>query len=238
VYYSQFYEDYILAFVFRDQKSGFYVDVGANDPNKATTTRYFYERGWSGINIEPNAHEFEKIVSFRPRDINYNVGIGNAEGTITFYEAADSMSPLSTFDRDEAERLSNEGVAFKELPVRVTTLNALLAKTAVPQISFVSIDVEGFERQVVESIDLAHYHPLVLCVEATVPLSQVAAYEAWEPLVLEAGYLLAMSDGLNRYYVHKDRLDLLNRFIFIDMCVKQSKLKRRVKMDGISSWDR
>ena len=36
-YYSQFYEDYILGYVFKDQKSGFYVDVGANDPDRAVS---------------------------------------------------------------------------------------------------------------------------------------------------------------------------------------------------------
>jgi hypothetical protein len=120
----------------------------------------------------------------------------------------------------------------------VTTLNALLAKTPLPQISFLSIDVEGFEKQVIESIDLVRYRPVVLCVEATRPLSQAATYGPWEPIVLKAGYLFAMSDGLNRYYVRRDRLDLLSRFIFVDLCVKQSKLKRHVDFDGIGSWGR
>jgi len=238
VYYGQFYEDYILAHVFAAQTRGFYIDVGANDPNNANTTRYFYERGWNGINIEPNALEFRKIVGSRPRDINWNVGIADREGTMTFYQAKDEQSGLSTFDANDVERLKRGGVQFTELPVQVTTLDALLAKSAVPEISFVSIDVEGFEQQVIESVDLVRHRPLVLCVEATMPLSPVAAYGAWEPLVLEAGYLFAMSDGLNRYYVRKDRLDLLSRFIVADMCVKQSKLKRGVRLDGISSWDR
>jgi hypothetical protein len=121
--------------------------------------------------------------------------------------------------------------------VPVTTLDALLAKTPIPEISFVSIDVEGFERQVIESIDLPRYKPAVLCIEATQPTSEVAVYGAWEPRVLKASYLFAMSDGLNRYYVHRDRLDLLQRFIFIDMCVKKSKLKRQVKMDGFTAWN-
>jgi FkbM family methyltransferase len=237
-YYGQFYEDYILGYVFGSQKTGFYIDVGANDPNKWNSTRYFYQRGWRGINIEPNAIQFRKIVEFRPRDINYNVGISSTEGTLTFYQAAGRADPLSTFDRDEAERLKrDQGVVFAELPVPVTTLNALLAKTPIPEISFVSIDVEGFERQVIESIDLARYKPAALCIEATQPTSEVAVYGAWEPRVLKAGYLFAMSDGLNRYYVHKDRLDLLQRFIFIDTCVKKSKFKRQVKMDGFTAWN-
>src|SRR5262245_16124010 len=50
-YYSQFYEDYILGYVFKNQKTGFYVDVGANDPDKSSVTKYFYLAGWRGINI-------------------------------------------------------------------------------------------------------------------------------------------------------------------------------------------
>jgi hypothetical protein len=41
-----------------------------------------------------------------------------------------------------------------------------------------------------------------------------------------------MSDGLNRYYVPRDRVDLLARFIHADMCVKRSKLARGVRLDG------
>jgi FkbM family methyltransferase len=238
-YYGQFYEDYILGYVFRDQRTGFYVDVGANDPNKWNSTRHFYERGWTGINIEPNVLEFKKIVEFRPRDLNYNVGIASTEGWMTFYQAAGQSDGASTFDRDEAERLKRQhGVAFTEVLVPVTTLDALLARTSIPEISFVSIDVEGFETQVLDSIDLARYKPVVMCVEATQPLSEVPTYAAWEPRVLKAGYLFAMSDGLNRYYVRKTRLDLLERFIFADMCVKRSKLMRKVKLDGFTSWDK
>ena len=39
-YYSQFYEDYILGYVFKDHEHGFYVDVGANDPDDSSVTKY------------------------------------------------------------------------------------------------------------------------------------------------------------------------------------------------------
>jgi len=48
---------------------------------------------------------------------------------------------------------------------------------------------------------------------------------------------MAMFDGLNRYYVRKDRISLLPRFIHIDMCVKKSKYQRHVKLDGINPWE-
>jgi hypothetical protein len=45
--------------------------------------------------------------------------------------------------------------------------------------------------------------------EATVPKSDEPAYEAWEPMLFEAGYRFAMFDGLNRFYAHADEPALL-----------------------------
>lgn len=226
-YYSQHYEDYILEYVFKDVKKGFYIDVGANDPNTGNVTRYFYERGWNGINIEPNVDLFKKIVQYRPRDSNYNVGISTSEGTMEFYQETDSGSQgLSTFDKGISEREKKEnGAHFTEISVPVTTLDKIMIKASPPEITFISIDVEGFEKQVVESINLVKYKPIALCIEATQPMTEIPSYMAWEKIVLESGYVFAMFDGLNRYYVHKDHVALLPRFIDIDRCVKKSKHK-------------
>jgi FkbM family methyltransferase len=238
-YYSQTYEDYILAHVFKDTASGFYIDVGANDPNVFNVTRFFYERGWRGINIEPNTELYLQLMIFRQRDINYNVGISNTEGTMIFYqqtEQSDSLMPLSTFDIEIANTQKKKGILFREIVVPVTTLNNLLEKISVPEISFMTIDVEGFEKQVLESINLVRYKPAVLCIEATRPGTAELSYMDWEQIVLSNNYVFAMSDGVNRYYLHKSHLGLLPRFIDIDRCVKLSKFKRQVKMDGWSSW--
>jgi FkbM family methyltransferase len=237
-YFSQIYEDYVLDYVFQNQKMGYYVDVGANDPNHDSVTKIFYERGWRGVNIEPNTDEFKKIVRARPRDINYNVGISDTEGTLPFYLAPGGEDALSTFDKANADTLSKKrGTTFTEIPIPVTTLNKILRQAALPEISFVSIDVEGFEAHVLRSIDFKEFHPAVFCIEATEPTTETPSYQAWESLLLENNYVFAMHDGLNRYYVHKDHVSsLLPRFVFIDMCVKRSKLKRHVKLNGYNSW--
>jgi len=239
-YFSQFYEDYILGYVFKNVKKGFYIDVGANDPNTDNVTRSFYERGWNGINIEPNVGLFKKIVHSRPRDSNYNIGISDKEGTMPFYQETDSTyrEGLSTFDKKNAEKLKSEKkVQFQEIPVPLTTLNIILAKLSIPKITFINIDVEGFEKKVIESIDLVKYKPIAICIEATEPMTEVPSYMAWEKILMDNNYVFAMFDGLNRFYVHKDHIDLLPRFIDIDRCVKKSKFKRKIKMNGINSWE-
>jgi len=75
-YYAQFYEDYILGYVFKGQTRGFYVDVGANDPDDSSVTKYFYLAGWRGINIEPIPELVEKLNTSRPEDANVGVDLG------------------------------------------------------------------------------------------------------------------------------------------------------------------
>ena len=47
-----------------------------------------------------------------------------------------------------------------------------------------------------------------------------------------AGYLFALDDGLNRYYVHPSRSDLLPRFLEANYCVGRDKIDKRIKLDG------
>ena len=53
--FSEYFEDLILFTIVSDIKNGFYIDVGAYDPNIVSVTKAFYLRGWNGINIEPQS---------------------------------------------------------------------------------------------------------------------------------------------------------------------------------------
>ena len=64
-------------------KNGFYIDVGAHDPNFISVTKAFYLKGWYGINIEPLPNLFKALQIYRRRDINLNLGIGEKEGIAT-----------------------------------------------------------------------------------------------------------------------------------------------------------
>ena len=68
--YAQNFEDVMLARAFAGKTEGFYVDVGAMDPVDGSVTKYFYELGWSGINIEPDEEYYKRLVADRKRDCN------------------------------------------------------------------------------------------------------------------------------------------------------------------------
>jgi hypothetical protein len=75
-------------------------------------------------------------------------------------------------------------------------------------IHILKIDVEGFEREVLEGSSIEKYRPWVLVIEATRPNSTVDVSGEWEKLVLESGYVKTLFDGLNKFYVRQDMPDL------------------------------
>lgn len=201
--YSQNREDVLLNRIFADRGEGYYIDVGAGDPIFDSVTKLFYERGWRGINIEPMPSVFEGLTKDRGRDINLPIGLSNREGILAFHEFPRAPG-FSTFSARQADLHRRAGYASVERSIPVTTLARVCEQYDVPEIDFLKIDVESLEREVIEGADWVRFRPRVVVVEATRPATIIPSHDEWESLLLEADYLFAYFDGLNRYYVRAE----------------------------------
>jgi len=165
--YSQEGEDLILERILGPRKTGFYVDVGAHHPRRFSNTLRFYKRGWHGINIEPNPDAMKLFARQRRRDINLCYGVGDSETELTYFMFNEPA--LNSFDRKLSEqRQSGEYRISSTRQIPVKRLSSLLAEF-VPknvQLDFMSIDVEGFDLQVLQSNDWTRFRPTCLLVEA------------------------------------------------------------------------
>jgi len=209
--YAQNFEDVMLWRVLKRIDQGFYIDVGANDPDQDSVTKAFYERGWHGINVEPAPQWFERLEKARPRDINLQLALGAEPGEITLYEIPDTG--LSTAEKKFAERHEAErGYQSRELRVKMDTLSRVCERFHQAPIHFLKIDVEGAEMAVLQGADFGKIRPWIILVEATLPNSQEESYSDWEPLLLNAEYEYAYFDGLNRYYVAGEHENLKAAF--------------------------
>ncbi len=206
--YAQNCEDVVLARCFRHVKRGFYVDVGASDPVVHSVTKYFYDAGWSGINIEPEAGAFAMLQAQRHRDLNLNIGIASFNGTLDLFEGPVSMKGQSSFVESVASGLATDGAHFNPRRVEVRTLASVCEEWIDGEIDFLKIDTEGFEREVLAGADWMRWRPSVVVVEATAPNTATPVHQEWEHLLLAAEYRFALFDGLNRFYVRADRDDL------------------------------
>ena len=188
-------------------EQGFYIDVGANNPQEDSVTKLFYDHGWHGINIEPSPHWFERIVTERPRDINVHAAATDKPGLITLYDHPEGG--LGTVNESFADRHIHErDIAKRPIEVEAVTLTSLCEQYAPEEIHFLKIDVEGHEEQVIRGMDFSRFRPWILCVEATEPMKvHVPTHEAWDHLLIEANYEFGHFDGLNRWYVAREHND-------------------------------
>ncbi len=208
VSYAQNYEDVMLWRALRDVENGFYIDVGAADPDELSVTGAFYRRGWHGINIEPEPVYAAKLKAARPRDLNLQLALGATPGRAVLQRMAGTG--LSTMDVGIAAQHARAGFAEAEpLEVEVATLAAICDQHAPDTIHFLKIDVEGAEREVLLGADLRRHRPWIILVEATRPSSPERTSDKFEDLLLNAGYRECWFDGLNTWYLaeeHEGRL--------------------------------
>jgi len=212
VSYAQNHEDVMLWRALKDFKNGFYIDVGANDSKADSVTKLFYDNGWSGINIEPLELHHKDLVEQRKRDINLKCAAGSASGELYIWEC--DVRGWATMDETVvAKHIANDvqGIWSK---VAVKTLKEICNEHVSRDIQFLKIDVEGFEKNVLEGMDFTQYRPWILVIEATKPNTSVENYEQWENIVISANYIFAYSDGLNRFYLAKEQYKLLSFFKF------------------------
>lgn len=162
--YSQCGEDLIVSFIFKNiiqlDKPSF-IDIGANHPFSLNNTFLFYSSGSRGINIDPNPVSIELFNKFRPADRNLEIGISDKKGTLQFYQ--NSNSALGTFSEEEA-RINGGTIGI--VSIDVITIQELLmnyCNNIFPD--FLSIDVEGYDQKILESIDYEGSLPKVICVE-------------------------------------------------------------------------
>lgn len=209
--YAQNMEDFHLWRALGEKPAGFYIDVGAGHPVADNVSLWFYERGWSGIAVEPQAALARMYPLVRPRDACVCALLGRASGQAQFL-AFDKFHGLSTMVADNAAVAANLGEAPRRVTLPMTTLAALCEAQAVAEIDFLKIDVEGAEMDVLAGNDWARFRPRIIVLEAIAPGSGAPAWDVFEPYLVAQGYGFALFDTLNRFYVAKEHPEIAARF--------------------------
>lgn len=208
--YAQNLEDVVLWRALKHVSPGFYVDVGAQDPLVDSVSLAFYEHGWKGVHIEPTETYAQALRQARADEFVLQTGIADKSGTLSFFEVLETG--LSTAVKKIADQHRANGFTVVETFIPTLTLTQALQPFVNRDIHWLKIDVEGFEKEVIQGWDASAIRPWVLIVEATTPMKQAIASAAWEPLVLERGYQLVYFDGLNKYFVASEHAELLDSF--------------------------
>jgi len=184
-------EDRLKTEFFAPVRKGFFVEVGANDPQRGSQSWQFEQAGWTGVLVEPQPDLAERLRAVRRAHVVAAAcsSPANAGAAMTLHLSG----PHSSLKRE----LAVTGVVAKAaIRVPVRTLDDILEEVKAPvPIDFVSIDVEGHEVEVLSGFDLARWRPRLLLIEDHV--TNLATHRS----LARAGYRLIRRTGLNGWYV-------------------------------------
>jgi FkbM family methyltransferase len=208
--YAQNFEDVMLWRALRHVKSGFYIDIGAQDPVIDSVSLEFYNKGWRGVHVEPTPAYASALREARPDETVIEAAIGDEEPLISIYEIPDTG--LSTARKEIAELHIASGFPVRDIRVPCLRLSALFDSCGQRDVHWLKIDVEGMESSVLRSWAPSSVRPWIVLLEATMPRSPEPSFAEWEPIILKTGYRFAYFDGLNRFYISDSHPELLGAF--------------------------
>ena len=138
---SQFGIDNFV-YEFFNRKPGFYIEAGGSDPVDQNNTHFLSNHGWSGLIIEPNP-EYNNQYLTRKKCIVENFALVSPA-----YPHSDISGNF--FSRHVGGCTDGHP---KTDTVPAITLEKLLVKHNIYEIDFFSLDVEGYEKEVLEGIN-------------------------------------------------------------------------------------
>lgn len=156
-----------------------FIEAGANDGVTRSNTCYLARhQGWRGVLVEPTPHRAAQCGAARPESVTINAALVAEEtsgGTVATIDM-DRMSMVAT--QDNALSLSDHRQHFEQIAARygqsaqvtryqvpARSLGSILADLGNPNVDFFSLDVEGFELQVLRGLDFAACAPRFILVE-------------------------------------------------------------------------
>lgn len=193
--YSQNEEDNIAIEVLSQLGNGeniFYIDIGANHPSRLSNTYKMYRYGHYGITIEPNNELINLHRITRPRDIQLNVGCGSENKIASFFLSKTPV--LSSFLKGEVDEL------WKTEYLPIFKLDSICENLNISKVDFLSIDVEGFDLEVLKGAKKILKNICLVCVEANSDNIANAIHD----FLLENNFRLHKKIKWNYFYVNND----------------------------------
>ena len=157
---------------FKNQNNGFFIEIGAFDGIEGSNCHYFekYE-SWEGVAIEASPKQFQKLERNRKCE-KINAVIGPEEKEVEFCEITEGFTQMSgiynSSYKDSMDRIQNKSYSkINIIKTKSTPFKKLISSDKI--IDFISIDIEGNELDVINSIDFNKYEIKVILLENNIP---------------------------------------------------------------------
>lgn len=208
-------EEWLHNNAFGNIHGGFFLELGGLDGLRFSNTALLEKNaGWRGMLIEPNPAQFKNMIQNRPNSININAAICSTQGTLHYISSElgatggiwEFMAP--SFRSRWYPGMTQESMLKEAIEISCFPLTTLLTRFGVRHIDFWSLDVEGGELEVLETMDFSQVSVGVIVVEqdGLIPEKDKKITNS----LLENGFFIKEKVGTNTYFVHKTYTDKLS----------------------------
>lgn len=173
IYYSQYGEDKIISEYIKNSYIGNILDIGANDGKILSNSLHFIENGWGATLIEAAPIPFEKSLQLHKNNPNVqclNFCLSDVDERFTFYHNTTHLNKndsdlLSTISKDSYVGSSNAGNNFNSFEIDCYKFENIKNEFSYKNYEIISIDIEGYDFQILTQIDLKEFNCKVLIIE-------------------------------------------------------------------------
>jgi len=203
--YAQCNEDIIVDSILRaltrragrDMKSIRYIEIGANHPIQTSST-YLLNRlyGASGILVEANPRLMEALKKVRQTDIVLNCAITSSQvdRVEIFVHEKNELSSMSAEHISQFQNFGGTNKIIERVSVDAMHINTFLKRYCGDRVDFLSIDVEGFDLELVGAMDSVFQPAIIQC-------EHEQQFDQFQSVLGQKGYNLAAITDVNVIYV-------------------------------------
>jgi FkbM family methyltransferase len=213
--YSQSGEDaiimYVAAMLGIPLSECTYLDLGANSPKSMSNTYFFYEQGARGVLVEANCSLIPALETERQGDTVLNMCISGKSGEKLPFSVLNLDGLSKVGDVSDILAANPEAELIDVIELETITVGDIIEKYMGGKAPVImNLDIEGMEKQILDSIDFTKYRPMIMIIEM-IPYSTklTAGVKDKELLdyVCSKGYIEYAFTGINSIFIDSRRLD-------------------------------
>ena len=150
----------IIDSLFNKKRNGVYIELGAHDGLFQSNTAFLeFERDWKGVLIEPSQNVFEQCKVNRPNSQCFSYVCVEPEFPHEYVEGDFNGSPMSSVNGKRCGIVNTTRVPVK-------ALSKILDDANIDQrIDLLSLDVEGYELNVLKGLCFKKHRPRYMIIE-------------------------------------------------------------------------
>jgi FkbM family methyltransferase len=172
-YYSQYGEDKIVSEFIKNSYAGNILDIGANDGYILSNSLHFIENGWGATLIEAAPIPYDKAYQLHKNNAKVqciNTCLSDVNEKFIFYHNLTHLNKndsdlLSTISKDSYLDSYKSGNQFENFEIDCYRFEKIKETFIYQTYQIISIDIEGYDYQILSQIDLKDIGCEVLIIE-------------------------------------------------------------------------